>query len=287
AAHRLFRLGGTLAARGRGAAGLRANLRRAVQDAGEREQDDPCAAGMRSYARYWCDAFRLPAWDAERITSTVRTVGEEPVREALAAGRGVVGVLAHLGNWDHAGAWAQLRLAPVVTVAEELRPARVHELFLAYRRSLGMVVLGHADPTTPTALVRRLRAGAFVPLLADRDLGGGGPRVRLLGEPVTMPGGPAALALASGAALVPIAVHHEDLPATHPAVRRGARHGIVITFGAQVHPPAGATGREGRRRAVQEMTQACADALGAAITAHPDDWHVLQPLFGAPAGSAS
>ena len=25
------------------------------------------APGMRSYMRYWCDAFRLPGWSRERI----------------------------------------------------------------------------------------------------------------------------------------------------------------------------------------------------------------------------
>ena len=64
-------------------------------------------AGMRSYLRYWCDAFRLPDWSHDRVVSSVRVVGEEHLRASTGDGkRGVVGALMHMGNWDHAGAWA-------------------------------------------------------------------------------------------------------------------------------------------------------------------------------------
>ncbi|PPK95955.1 KDO2-lipid IV(A) lauroyltransferase [Kineococcus xinjiangensis] len=285
-AQALFRVAADAATRrgGAGVAQLRANLSRAAPAANGAALDALVAAGMRSYARYWCDAFRLPSWSAARVAETVRTVGEEPVRAALASGRGVVGVLGHLGNWDHAGAWSQARLAPVVTVAERLRPVAVHEQFLAYRRGLGMEVLPHGDPATFGILVRRLRAGAFVPLLADRDLSATGVEVTLLGEPARMAAGPAALALVTGAALVPIGVHYEELPPGSAGRRTGARHGIVITFGAEVVPPPAVPGRAGREEAVRRMTQACADALAATIAEHPQDWHMLQPVFSADVG---
>ncbi|GAB7189847.1 hypothetical protein NUM3379_05530 [Kineococcus sp. NUM-3379] len=332
AAQAAFRLAADAASR-RGGAGverLRANLSRAAPSAGPAELDALVRAGMRSYARYWCDVFRLPSWSEARTVDTVRTAGEAPVREILASGRGVVGFLGHLGNWDHAGAWSQLRLAPVVTVAERLRPAAVYEQFLSYRRRLGMEVLPLGEAATFAALARRLRAGAFVPLLADRDLSATGVEVELLGEPARMAAGPAALALATGAALVPITVHTEELPAGSAGRRTGARHGLVITFGPEVPAPAadtagsvrtvetagsartegtagsartegtagsartegtaGSARTEGtagsartraRQEAVRAMTQACADALGAAVAAHPQDWHVLQAVFTA------
>jgi KDO2-lipid IV(A) lauroyltransferase len=61
------------------------------------------------------------------------------------------------------------------------------------------------------------------------------------------------------------------------------RQRVVITFHDRVAVPAtGAT----RERALA-MTQACADALGAAIREHTADWHMLQRVFSAdldPAG---
>ena len=117
----------------------------------------------------------------------------------------------HMGNWDHAGAWATLTGVPVVTVAERLQPERLYERFVAYRQGLGMEILpltgGESDLLD--TLSARLRAGRLVPLLADRDLRASGIEVDLLGEATRMPPGPALLALRTGAALHPVSIWHE------------------------------------------------------------------------------
>ena len=152
---------------------LEANLRRARPAATPAELRALSRAGMRSYLRYWCDAFRLPDWSRDRVVGSVRVVGEEHLRSSTGEGaRGVVGALLHMGNWDHAGAWASLTGVPVVTVAERLQPERLYERFLAYREGLGMEILPltGGDRDLVDVLARRLRAGRLVPLLADRDL---------------------------------------------------------------------------------------------------------------------
>ncbi|WP_432495851.1 phosphatidylinositol mannoside acyltransferase [Kineococcus auxinigenes] len=264
---------------------LRANLRRARPLAAPAELDALVREGLRSYARYWCDVFRLPAWSPERTTAGVRAVGVEPLREQLRSGRGAVLFLGHLGNWDHAAAWwAASESTPVVTVAERLRPEAVFAEFLAFRRRLGVEVLPLGDPGTFPALVRRARAGAVVPLLADRDLSGSGVPVRFLGETLPMAAGPATLALAAGVPLFPAAVWYEAT-AARPRT-------LVVEVGAQVHRPPvdpARPAREDRAAAVAAMTQGCADALDAAVRAHPQDWHVLQPVFpgdASPGGAA-
>jgi KDO2-lipid IV(A) lauroyltransferase len=100
-------------------------------------------------------------------------------------------------------------------------------------------------------LVRRLRRGGFVPLLADRDLTATGVPVTLFGETARMAAGPASLALVSGAALYPVTLHYERLPAGAPA-----RWGVVVTFHPEVVPPRGE-----RSEQIAAMTQACADDL--------------------------
>ena len=109
-----------------------------------------------------------------------------------------------------------------------------------------------------------------MPLLADRDLTDTGVPVTLFGEPARMAAGPAALALVTGAALHPVTIHYERL-------RRGApaRWGTVVTF----HPEVAVPESSSRPEQVAAMTQACADALGAGIAAHPQDWHMLQRVF--------
>lgn len=265
-AYRLFRAAADVAWLRRGAAvrRLAANLRRTRPGASEAELRRLARDGMRSYLRYWCDAFRLPDWDRDRVVSSVRVEGEHHLRDNLAAGRGVVAALAHLGNWDHAGAWATLTGAPVVTVAERLRPERLYERFVAYREELGMEILPLTGGSAPVSdvLAQRLRDGRLVPLLADRDLRASGIEVDLLGERTRIPPGPALLALRTGAALHPVGIHHDD----------GV---LVIRFYDEIAAPASGTTRE----KVVAMTQAVADVLGSAIAEHPQDWHMLQPLW--------
>jgi lauroyl/myristoyl acyltransferase len=247
---------------------LEANLARALDTEDEAAVREASRAGMRSYLRYWCDAFRQPDWDTDRIVSRIRVEGEDNMRAPLAAGRGVVAALPHMANWDHAGAWACVTGAPVTTVAERLKPEKLYEQFLAFREGLGMEILpltGGAGDVFST-LAARLREPRLVPLLADRDLSRRGIDVMLFGDAARMPAGPAALALRTGAALVPVSLWYEgDDP----------DHRLVVCFHDEVPPPTGARGSE----RIARFTQDLADELGKGIAAHPHDWHMMQPLF--------
>ncbi|HEU0212461.1 MAG TPA: phosphatidylinositol mannoside acyltransferase [Jiangellaceae bacterium] len=247
---------------------LEANLARALGTTDDDEVRAASRAGMRSYLRYWCDAFRQPDWDTERIVSRIRVEGEENMRAPLRAGRGVVAALPHMANWDHAGAWACLTGAPVTTVAERLKPEALFERFVAFREGLGMEILpltgGKEDVFT--TLAARLREPRLVPLLADRELSRRGVDVTLFGEATRMPAGPAALALRTGSALLPVSLWYEG---TEPDHRLGLR------FHEELTPSAGVRGAERIRR----MTQDLADEFSRSIAAHAHDWHMLQPMF--------
>jgi lauroyl/myristoyl acyltransferase len=247
---------------------LEANLARAVGISDEAAIREVSRAGMRSYLRYWCEAFRLPDWDRERVVDHVRIEGEHNMREPLATGRGAVAALPHMGNWDHAGAWACLTGVPVTTVAERLRPERLFERFVAYREGLGMEILPLTGGTDDVfvALADRLKQGRLVPLLADRDLSRRGIEVTLFGEATRMPAGPAALAMRTGAALVPVTLWYEGDERDHQ---------LVVWFHEEIPQPEGLRGRA----RVVHLTQAIADKFSAGIAEHPEDWHMLQPLF--------
>jgi KDO2-lipid IV(A) lauroyltransferase len=249
--------------RGRGVRRLEANLSRVVTGLDEPALRELSRAGMRSYLRYWCDTFRLPDWDADRLCARIEVVGEHHLRDGT-AGRGFVAALAHMGNWDHAGAWSCVTGTPVTTVAERLRPERLFERFVAFRTSLGMEVLPltGSDRDVLRSLAHAARNGRAVCLLADRDLTGTGVEVDFFGGRTRMPGGPAVLALHTGAGL-------------HPVTSRYAGATMVLHIGDAVEVPSSGTTRE----KVQVMMQAVADAFAAAIVADPQDWHMLQRVW--------
>jgi phosphatidylinositol dimannoside acyltransferase len=93
---------------------------------------------MRSYARYWLEVFRLPVIPADRLLGEMHVTGHiETAFAYLAAGRGVILALPHMGNYDLAGAWLIARGAgPVTVVAERLRPESVYDRFVAFREGL-------------------------------------------------------------------------------------------------------------------------------------------------------
>lgn len=247
--------------RGSGLRRLEANLARVLGPVPEEELRAVSRDGMRSYMRYWCDAFRLPGWDADRI-NTFQVRDLERITDNLDAGRGVILALPHMGNWDHAGAYISLNHTPVHSVAERLEPARLFDAFLAYRESLGMRIHGLGDPDVFEQLVDVCRSGGVVALLADRDLSARGVPVEFFGEATRFPAGPAALAVDTGAALLPVGLHWSQ----------GHNGADVLP---EVVPPA-----EGdRTERIQAATQDVAAALEGAIREHPQDWHMLQRLW--------
>ena len=269
-----FRWGADVAAArgGRGARQLRANLRRAVPTASPAELDALVRDGLRSYARYWCEAFRLPSMDRAAVLRRMdpHVTGIAPLFEALTEGRGVVVGLPHSGNWDLAGLWfvaTQARLgrpARFTTVVERLRPESLFRRFVAYREGLGFEVLpAGGGPAVYRTLLERLRAGGLVCLVADRDLGASGVEVALLGEPARLPAGPARLAAATGALLVPAFPHFTP-----------------DGWGARVGAPIPVPEHAGRAD-VEKATQALADAFTELIRTAPHDWHMLQRVFTA------
>lgn len=260
---------------GGGVRQLEKNLARVRPDLGHRGVRRLSRAGMRSYMRYYREAFTLPAWTPEQVAARVRVVGEENVRRLLDGDRSPVLALSHQGNWDLAGAWATRRLATVLTVAERLEPEEVFQEFLAFRTGIGLEILALGDGDVFRDLVRGARRpGRIIPLLADRDLTARGIEVDLYGRRARVAAGPAALAVTAGAPLVPAAIWYERL---RGARRRaaGTPWGLVIRFFPPVDVPADVP----RSERVAVATQAWVDALSVAIREHPEDWHMLQKVF--------
>ena len=222
---------------------------------------------LRSYSRYWLETFRLPKMDHGAVAARLdaNAEGTEHLDAAMAAGKGAIMVLPHMGNWDVSGLWFVERGFAFTTVAERLEPASLYDRFVAYRESLGMEVVALTGGSRPPmeVLADRLRAGGAVCLVADRDLSRSGVEVQFFGEATRMPGGPAMLSAMTGAPVLPVGLWFTD-----------------DGWGHRVNPPIAAP--EGRlSEKVAAGTQAVADVFAREIAAHPTDWHMLQPLWTA------
>jgi phosphatidylinositol dimannoside acyltransferase len=251
--------------RGTSVVQLEANLRRVRPSASDAELSQLTRAGMRSYLRYWVEAFRLPAMPAERITSGMSVAGEEQTALShVKAGRGVIFALPHTGNVDLAAAWVMTRgFGQISVIAERLRPESVFRQFVAYRESLGMEVVPHAGGPSPFGVMaQRLRAGRLICLVADRDLSSGGVEVEFFGQPARIGAGPAALAARTGAALMPVVLWFAG-----------------DSWRGRIYPeiPVPPDGTQAEK--VATMSQQLAAVWQAGIAEHPEDWHMMQKVF--------
>lgn len=260
-ARNVFDLGARYAARGGGPEQLRKNLARVIGTAPEEVPDALMRASLMSYARYWREAFRLPSMNhavlAERLDAVFQ--GAEKFAAAKKAGRGAVMALPHSGNWDMAGVWLAQQYGTFTTVAERLKPESLYDRFIEFRESLGFEVLPLTGGDRPPAevLAERLRSNQFVCLMADRDLTRSGVPVEFFGEPTRMPAGPAKLAIETGAPLHPAHVYYDG-------------EDCVVQIDDAIDTSSGDVG---------VIIQALADRFALNIAAHPQDWHMLQPLW--------
>jgi lauroyl/myristoyl acyltransferase len=255
---------------GRGVLQLEANLKRVLPPGADSTDLRALSReAMHSYARYWLEAFRLQTIPPERILSGthIEGPGEQAAFAHMKLGRGVIFALPHMGNVEHAAAWINLRGAGGITaVAERLKPESVYQAFVKYREVLGMEMLPLTEGVSSFAiLTRRLRAGRLVCIVVDRDLTGTGIEVGFFGEKAKFPAAAAVMAVHTGAALMPAATWFEG----------------DSDWGAHIYEEIPVPETGDRKEKIQVMTQQLASVFEQAIRQHPQDWHMLQPVFAA------
>jgi len=219
--------------------------------------------GFRGYGHYWAEGAKLPAMKKSSITERfVIAEGLEHLQAAKARGQGIIVALPHIGSWEWGGSFLDSIGLTMTAVAEELDPPELFTWFKEKRESIGIRIEPLNDHAG-TVLLSTLRSGGVVGLLCDRDLQENGLEVDFFSERVTMPAGPATLALRTGATLVAAACY------TGP----GRDHFAVVT------PPIDTTRTARLREDVLRVTQSVTRELENLIRRAPEQWHVLQPRF--------
>jgi KDO2-lipid IV(A) lauroyltransferase len=241
------------------------HLRRVLRDISGSEPDEKLIARMtrlayRGYARYWVEGARLPRLSPELVHERMWMEGLDNLAKPMAAGDGVVMALPHIGSWEWGGSFLDGIGYHMTAVAEVLEPEDLFEWFIEQRRAMGLTIVP-LDAEASGVLIKTLRNGGLVGLLCDRDLVGNGIEVEFFGETTTFPGGPATLALRTGATLITAAVYSGP----------GKMHHATISGPID-------TTRQGSMRAdVGRLTQEIARHFEDYIRRTPEQWHMFQP----------
>ena len=156
----------------------------------------------------WCFAERYRRISDPHLFHAVLE-GEEHWRAISESPTGAIVVTAHIGPWETAaqfGATASNRRIHVVR--EKEMDQRAQDFVREILTRAGPNYIAHFsgdDPTLSFELADALRRGDIVALQCDRPRAGGRTVVAsLFGRPMPLPIGPAALARATGAPIVPI-----------------------------------------------------------------------------------
>jgi KDO2-lipid IV(A) lauroyltransferase len=214
------------------------------------------------YGRYWAEVFWLRPNRKSEIVEHSDIVNEEALQKSKEAGKGIILVLPHMGNWEVAGAVAESIGIPVLAAAENLPNPLITEWFVDIRKMVGIdiVLIGKGLRATGE-LAKRLRAGGTVALLSDRDLSGRGVPVTFFGEETTMPAGPIALADRTGAAVHVVGSYFKS--------GRGHLYRVADPLPIPDSPD--------RDRRISVGVQSFADVLEEMIRISPEDWHLFVP----------
>ncbi len=240
---------------------VRRNLERALgRPLGTAEAARRTVAVFEWYARYYLESFTLPGLDAAVVDAGFGYEGFDAIDRAVCSGTGPILVMPHLGTWEWAAWWlAQVPEMKVTAVVEPLEPPEVFEWFTSFRRRLGMEIIA-VGPSAAGRVATAIRSGRVVCLLSDRDVGGGGVATSFFGERTRLPGGPALLALRTGAPLIPAAVYWQG----------STRHAIA-------RPPLDTSRHGSIRDDVSRLVGEYAAALEGLIRIAPEQWHLMSP----------
>jgi KDO2-lipid IV(A) lauroyltransferase len=149
------------------------------------------------------EALYLLHHDAAEVARRVHVDGWEHVEQARAAGKPVLIITGHCGNWELLAATINGRGLGMAVVARQLDEPELDKLLVGLRARFGTPTIARGTPGAARALLRALRGGGALGMLIDQDTKVDGVWVPFLGRPAFTPVGAADLALRFGCAAIP------------------------------------------------------------------------------------
>ena len=159
---------------------------------------------LRNFFRDFAEMGLAYESTLERIRAEIPVSGLEHLTAALAKGKGVIALSAHLGNFFLLGTRIAAEGHATYVLINQPRSGKIHELRVRHRARIGQKTI-HAQPRDEAfrELVQVLRRNEIAIVIADEFRNGDGIPVPFFGRSVIARRGPATLALRTGAAVVP------------------------------------------------------------------------------------
>lgn len=217
---------------------------------------------FENYGRMLADFLLMGSLQPADVQAMMTSDGREHADAAVAAGKGAILALPHMGSWDFAGSIAGIWGYRIAAVAESF-PGSLNDAVVEARSTHGLQVipLGHS---ALRAINEVLDDNGMVALLCDLPHGPGS-EVRFFGRRAVVPSGPAAIACRRGVPLLPV------------YCRRTATLSYHLHVDPPIEPPDARHCRS--REAVTETMQRVIDRFEVFIREHPDQWYAFRQIL--------
>lgn len=203
----------------------------------------------------------------DRIDELVTVHDIENLNDALAYGRGVILLTAHLGNWELAAAYLGLKGYPMKAIGADQRDPRITQLIADIRSSCGVETIGKGFDLR--GAIRCLREGNILGVLLDQDAKDKGIVAPFLGQPASTPYGPIKMALKMRSPMVPLFIIRRKDNVHHDLYFLPSLEESVENF---------------YERPLEENVCICNDILSDWISRHPEQWLWLYPRWASTLG---
>jgi lauroyl/myristoyl acyltransferase len=216
---------------------------------------------FENYGQMLADFVLLGSMGPDEVRRRHTYANREHIDEALAAGRGCILVVPHMGSWDMAAATAAAIGYPIAAVAERF-PGSLDAAVVGSREAFGLriIPLGRA---AVRAVRSELEANHVVALACDLPQGPGGAEVCFFGRRARVPAGPAAFARRLGSPIIPASCYRRAPGLYH----------------AEIEPPIEMPEGDDERALQREVMQRVVNRFEAAIRRRPDQWYAFRPMF--------
>ena len=213
----------------------------------------------RNFAQGFLETSRAMYLPKEEILSMVAVEGEDHLKRALAKKRGVIALSAHLGNFTMIGARLAAAGYPFSVLVKPPRDPGFARLIDDFRARVGIkTISARPRKNAVRAILRALRENDVVLLIAD-EFKSGEVEVTFFGRAAPAPRGPAALALRTGAAVLPM------------FLTRRSDDCLILSIGPEIALVNSGAVEE----SVATNTALFTRHLEAMIRRHPDQWNWL------------
>lgn len=202
--------------------------------------------------------------EKEHIAEYVRIDHPEYLEAAYAEGRGIVGLTAHIGNWEWLGAGLALHGYPTSAIGKKQADDALMRIINEYRAQAGQhIYLTGTGGYEMIAAARSMKKNNILGFLSDKDGGQAGIPVHFMNRIFSFPQGPAIFARKFKAPILPI------------FITRDADYHHTIRIGKAFH----FKGMENKQEELIYNSQRMADVMEGFIKKYPYDWMWFQHLF--------